>query len=144
MVYSLSQFKNVLHGLGYSLESCKVNCEINCDDNGFDSYTQTAIRQFQLDHNLPVTGALDLITQEKARQLIRNLQHSLNLTVDAQLPVNEFYGSRTCKAVQRFQQQHGLPITGIAEVTVRRKLDEEAKRLLRDHLAFSSETFRFA
>ncbi|HEY9806199.1 MAG TPA: peptidoglycan-binding domain-containing protein, partial [Candidatus Obscuribacterales bacterium] len=63
-------------------------------------------------------------------QIIKNLQYSLNLTVNAKLPVSEFYGPLTLRAMKTFQQTYGLPATGIANLTVRKKLDEEAKKRL--------------
>lgn len=128
MVYSLSQFKAILYGLGYNLGP---NGHNGNQGNNLDFYTQAAIQEFQAHYDIAVTGVLDHPTIEKARQLVRNLQHSLNLTVDAQLPVNEFYGPRTLQAVMLFQKQHGLPVTGIAGATVRKRLEDEVKKQLR-------------
>ncbi|MBE9181556.1 peptidoglycan-binding protein [Oculatella sp. LEGE 06141] len=127
MTYSLGQFKAVLCGLGY-LESTGLNT--HCSDT-LDPSTQTAIREFQGQHHLPLTGELDTSTQEKARQLVRNLQHSLNLIVGAQLPINEFYGPRTARAVMLFQKRQTLSPNGIADLTTRRLLDEAVKQRLR-------------
>lgn len=128
MFYSVSQFKAVLYGLGYNLGPNGPNGN---QGNQLDFYTQAAIQEFQTQYGIPATGQLDLPTAEKARQLVRNLQHSLNLTVNANLPINEFYGPRTLQAVMLFQKHHGLPMTGIAGCCVRQKLDEEAKKQLR-------------
>lgn len=138
MTYLVSQFKMMLYNLGYSLGPHGLSGN---HGNLLDSYTQAAIREFQAQFGLPLTGTVDQATSERARQLIRNLQHSLNLTVDAQLPINEFYGPRMIRAVMRFQQLHNIPITGIAGTAVRQKLDEEVKKLLRRrvHLVEQSE-----
>jgi peptidoglycan hydrolase-like protein with peptidoglycan-binding domain len=128
MAYSLSQFKAVLNGLGYKLGPNGLGG--NYSDT-LDPYTQAAIQEFQIQYHLPVTKVLDSATQAKARQLIRNLQHSLNLIVNAQLPINEFYGARTVQAVMLFQQQHNLPVTGVANLSVRQQLDEAVKQRLR-------------
>lgn len=138
MPYSVGQFKAVLNGLGYSLGPAKREnghswVKTN-EDNELDLYTQAAIQEFQTYYKLPVTGVLDSQTQEKARQLIRNLQHSLNVTVKAQLPISEFYGDGTTTAVQLFQYQHGLLVTGIASAAVRQALEEAVKRELRQQL----------
>lgn len=131
MIYNLSQFKAVLNGLGYNLgpDGHRGNY-----GNLLDAYTQAAIYEFQTEHGLPRTGELDSATIEKARQLIRNLQHSLNLAVDAQLPVNEFYGANTIKAVRAFQRKYDLPVTGITGSAVRQQLEGVVKQQLRRQL----------
>ncbi len=138
MSYSIRQFKAVLNGLGYGLAPNDLE---NSSDSLRDSAdieleccTQAAIRAFQTHYQLPITGIPDLQTQEKARQLIRNLQHSLNLAVNVQLPISEFYGDGTTEAVQVFQHQHGLPVTGIACSNVRQALENAVKRQLRQQL----------
>lgn len=131
MPYTLSQFKAVLHGLGYSLGPDGLAGNYG---NLLDPYTQAAIREFQTHYHLTVSGQLDRATQEKARQLIRNLQHSLNLAIDAQLPINEFYGPGTTRAVQTFQMRLGLPVTGVASATVRQALDDAVKQQIRHHV----------
>ncbi|HEY9622589.1 MAG TPA: peptidoglycan-binding protein [Crinalium sp.] len=131
MIYTLSQFKAVLNGLGYNLGPDGHGGNYG---NLLDAYTQAAIQDFQAEHQLESTGTLDQPTIDKACQLIRNLQHSLNVTVAAQLPINEFYGSRTSRAVMHFQQMHGLPITGIAGPAVRRRLEEGVKKQLRQQV----------
>jgi peptidoglycan hydrolase-like protein with peptidoglycan-binding domain len=131
MAYTLSQFKVILNGLGYNLGPTGISGNYG---NILDCYTQAAIQEFQAHYRLPTTGEVDRTTQEKARQLVRNLQHSLNLAIDAQLPLNEFYGPRTTRAVQLFQYQQGLPMTGIAGLTVRRKIETAAKQQLRCHV----------
>jgi len=125
MAYSLSQFKEVLDGLGFHLGPDGLNGN---NGNLLDVYTQSAIREFQYQYKLTTTGKLDTATDSKAQTVIRNLQHSLNLVVNAQLPVNEFYGPRTLQAVKAFQRAYSLPITGIASLTLRQKLDQEARR----------------
>ncbi len=125
MTYSLAQFKEVLDGLGFHLGPDGLNGN---NGNILDIYTQAAIREFQYQYQLPLTGKLDSVTDEKAQRVMRNLQYSLNLTVDAQLPVNEFYGPRTLQAVKAFQRAYGLPPTGIASLLVRQKIDEEARK----------------
>ncbi|MBD1997332.1 peptidoglycan-binding protein [Leptolyngbya sp. FACHB-541] len=131
MTYSISQFKTMLHNLGYSLGPDGLNGN---HGNLLDLYTEAAVREFQAQFGLPITGKVDQPTCERARQLIRNLQHSLNLTINAQLPINEFYGPRMIRAVMQFQQSHDMPMTGIAGSTVRQKLNEEVKKLLRQRV----------
>ena len=61
----------------------------------------------------------------------RILQDSLNQVVKLNLPLprNSFYGSQTEAAVRQFQQLFDLPVTGIASLEVRSKLDQAAKRI---------------
>ena len=127
MAYSLTQFKEVLDGLGFNLGPNGLNGNY---DNTLDVYTQGAIREFKAQYNLTASGFLDPETDVRAAQIIRNLQYSLNLVVDARLPVTEFYGPLTLRAVKVFQQRYGFPATGIASLSVRKKLDEEAKKRL--------------
>lgn len=136
MPYTLSQFKAVLYGLGYNLGPNGPNGN---NSNTLDFFTQAAIQEFQADCRLPQTGQLDAQTIEKAKHVVRNLQHSLNLVVDAKLPVNEFYGPRTLQAVMSFQKQQKLPMTGVAASSVRKRLDEEVKNLLRHRMSDSQE-----
>lgn len=125
MAYTVSQFKEILDGLGFHLGPDGLNGN---NGNILDAYTQAAIREFQYQYKLPTTSRLDSVTQDRAQKVIRNLQHSLNLVVNAQLPVNEFYGPRTLQAVRAFQKAFNLPVTGIATLTLRQKLDEEARK----------------
>ncbi|MCL6433238.1 MAG: peptidoglycan-binding protein [Leptolyngbyaceae cyanobacterium HOT.MB2.61] len=124
MTYSLSQFKEVLDGLGFHLGPDGLNGN---NGNILDVHTQSAIREFQYQYKLPVTGRLDSATDDKAQKIMRNLQYSLNLTVNAQLPVNEFYGPQTLQAVKSFQKVYGLPVTGIATLMVRQRIDQEVR-----------------
>ncbi len=125
MAYSLCQFKEVLDGLGFHLGPDGLN-----GNNGkiLDVHTQSAIREFQYQYKLDLTGRLDFATDDKAQKVMRNLQYSLNLVLDAKLPVNEFYGPRTLQAVKTFQRAFGLPITGIATLTVRQRIEQEARK----------------
>jgi peptidoglycan hydrolase-like protein with peptidoglycan-binding domain len=125
MSYTLSQFKEVLDGLGFSLGPDGINGN---NGNILDIYTQAALREFQSQYGLPINGKLDPTTEEVAKRIVRNIQYSLNLMVNAQLPVNEHYGPRTLQAMKTFQRAYGLPATGIATLTVRQKLDQETRK----------------
>ncbi|MGA7937916.1 MAG: peptidoglycan-binding protein [Kovacikia sp.] len=127
MTYSLSQFKEVLDGLGFHLGPDGLNGN---NGNTLDVFTQSAIREFQQQYQLSLTGRLDPVTHDKAEKIMRNLQYSLNLTVNAQLSVNELYSFQTLQAVKAFQRAYGLPITGIATLTVRQKIEQEVRKQL--------------
>lgn len=119
MPYTLSQFKEVLDGLGYNLGPDGLNGN---NGNALDAYTQAAIQELQAQYGLPMTGKLDLATERLAQSLVRSLQHDLNTAIAAKLPITDFYGPRTVQAVKVFQRSLGLPITGIASLTVRQRL----------------------
>ncbi|WP_068514270.1 peptidoglycan-binding domain-containing protein [Leptolyngbya sp. O-77] len=93
-----------------------------------------AIRTFQAHYGLPLTGEADQLTQEKARQLVRNLHHGLKQTVSPDLSISEFYGPRTVSAVEKFQAQRKLPVTGVATASVRSAIEEDLKQQLRQAL----------
>ncbi len=80
-VYSLQQFIAVLSGLGYfadqdSVQSRPLLGQSKGQGNlPNDDDLKLAIRTFQAHSGLSLTGEADQPTQEKARQLVRNLHH---------------------------------------------------------------------
>ncbi|WP_448602701.1 peptidoglycan-binding protein [Thermoleptolyngbya sp.] len=139
-VYSLQQFIAVLSGLGYFADQDSVQSSPPLGQGKGqgnlpnDNDLKLAIRNFQAHSGLPLTGEADQPTQEKARQLVRNLHHGLKQTVSPDLSISEFYGPRTVSAVQQFQAQHRLPVTGVATASVRRAIEEDLKQQLRQAL----------
>lgn len=124
-VYTPREFRAVLKGLGY-----------NVDPNGdtlTDARTQQAIRDFQREYNLLVDGIAGPQTQDVAGDIVRIMQHNLNLVVkpNPRLPLNYFYTPRTQAAVGQFQRLFNLPVTGIASLEVRNQLNQAAKRITR-------------
>jgi peptidoglycan hydrolase-like protein with peptidoglycan-binding domain len=114
--YNPSQFVGVLNGLGYPVQLT----------DGLDNpNVQQAIRDFQVEYRLPVTGSMTPVTQDYAASLVGNLQRALNRAVSNgdQLPGSQFFSTRTDAMVRRFQDQNRLPITGIATLETRRRLD---------------------
>jgi peptidoglycan hydrolase-like protein with peptidoglycan-binding domain len=120
--YNADQFVSVLNGLGYPvpLGSSLTNARV-----------QQAIRDFQVQYQLPVDGSINVPSQDHAADLIRNLQRNLNLVLKLKtpLPLTQFYGPQTEEAVKLFQQQQKLPATGIATLETRQKLTEVIGRL---------------
>jgi peptidoglycan hydrolase-like protein with peptidoglycan-binding domain len=114
--YNPSQFVGVLNGLGYPVQLT----------DGLDNpNVQQAIRDFQMEYGLPITGSMTPGTQDFAANLVGNLQRALNRAVSNgdQLPGSQFFSTRTDAMVRRFQDQNRLPITGIATLETRRRLD---------------------
>lgn len=139
-VYSLQQFIAVLSGLGYFANPDSVQSNPHPDQsNSASNELKLVIRTFQAHYGLPLTGEADQPTQEKARQLVRNLHHGLKQTVCPDLPISEFYGARTVSAVQQFQAQRRLPVTGVATASVRRAIEEDLKRQLRQALGSAND-----
>ena len=122
--YTPREFRSVLRSFGYN---------VTVNDNPLaDQETIAAIRQFQQGYKLPVDGVAGSQTQDLAADLVRILQANLNLVLKPSpaLPRTQFYGPLTEAAVRRYQQQAGLPVTGIATLAVRKKIDDEATSIL--------------
>jgi peptidoglycan hydrolase-like protein with peptidoglycan-binding domain len=115
--YAPEQFISVLNGFGYPVS---LSAPLT------DSSVQQAIRDFQAQNRLPVDGTLNPPTQDKAADLVRQLQNGLNRVIQPspQLPGSQFYGKQTEGAVRLFQRQNGLPETGIATFETRQRVSD--------------------
>ncbi len=115
--YSPEQFVSVLNGFGYPVP---LNAALN------DPRVQQAIRDFQIQNRLPVDGSLNPPTQDRAADLVRELQLNLNRVSkpSPNLPGSQFYGKQTDDAVKAFQQQNRLPATGIATFETRQRIQD--------------------
>ncbi len=116
--YTPSQFISVLNGLGYPVA---VSDPIDAPN------VSQAIRDFQLQFNLPVSGTMTTASQDRAAALVQLLQQSLNRSVKPAtlLPGSQYYGTQTEMLVKVFQERNRLPVTGIATLETRRRLGEE-------------------
>jgi peptidoglycan hydrolase-like protein with peptidoglycan-binding domain len=116
--YTPSQFISVLNGLGYPVA---VSDPIDAPN------VSQAIRDFQLQFNLPVTGTITATSQDRAADLVNLLQQSLNRSLKPAtlLPGSQYYGTQTETLVKVFQERNRLPVTGIATLETRRRLGEE-------------------
>ena len=137
--YSTEQFRAVLCGLGY-LPHRQAFSATAAEMPPTEEALHAAICAFQKDYRIAISGTLNATTQERARQLIRNLQYSLNLVLATQLPLSEFYSSATAIAVETFQRQRNLPITGIATTELRRTLEQDVKKHLRSRFCYGSRS----
>lgn len=122
--YQPGELRSALIGLGYDIPATGEKLT--------DEATRQAIRNLQKRYKLKVDGIVGDRTRDLLATLVSNLQGSLNLVVrpNPPLPGNQYYGAQTKAAVQTFQKQFNLPITGIANVEIRARLDQEAKRVL--------------
>jgi peptidoglycan hydrolase-like protein with peptidoglycan-binding domain len=127
--YRADQFLSALYGLGYAVP---LNASLN------DPIAQQGIREFQIQFKLPVDGQMNIPTQNKLADIIQALQLGLNRTVtpNPSLPGSQFYGKQTEAAVRQFQQQQRLPVTGIANLESRQRLND----LLSDAIPLSPTT----
>ena len=121
--YTPRELRSVLRGFGYN---------VTLGDTLTDQATIAAIRQFQQGYRIQVDGTAGPQTQDLAATLVQILQANLNLVLKPSpaLPRTQFYGPLTEAAVRRYQQQAGLPVTGIATLQVRQRLDGDAERIL--------------
>ncbi|HEY9668470.1 MAG TPA: peptidoglycan-binding domain-containing protein [Coleofasciculaceae cyanobacterium] len=121
--YTPREFRSVLRGFGYN---------VTPGNTLRDDETRAAIRQFQQGYKLQVDGIAGPNTQNLAADLVRILKSNLNLVLKPSpgLPNTQFYDDRTEAAIRRFQEQYEVPVTGIATLAVRQRLDQEARRIL--------------
>lgn len=133
--YNAEQFVSVLNGLGYPVA---LGMPLT------DARLQQAIRDFQVQYQLPVDGSINIPSQDLAADVVRNLQRHLNLVlkVKTPLPLTQFYGPQTEAAVKLFQQQYKLPATGIATLETRQKLAAVISRLTPTPVAVVAQTVK--
>jgi peptidoglycan hydrolase-like protein with peptidoglycan-binding domain len=116
--YTPSQFISVLNGLGYPVA---VSDPIDAPN------VRQAMRDFQLQFNLPVTGTMTAASQDRAASVVRSLQQGLNRSLKPAtlLPGSQYYGTQTETLVKQFQERNRLPVTGIATMETRQRLAQE-------------------
>lgn len=116
--YTPSQLISVLNGLGYP---------VSMTDPIDAPNVSQAIRDFQLQFNLPVTGTMNAASQDRAALVVQTLQQSLNRSLKPAplLPGSQYYGSQTEALVKVFQERNRLPVTGIATLETRQRLAQE-------------------
>lgn len=125
--YTPKQFRAVLHGLGY-----KVNLS-----NGplTDAETKAAIKQFQKGYKIqPADGVAGAKTEDFAANIVQILQANLNLVLKPNPPLarNQYYGPKTEAVVKQYQKKNQLQQTGIADLALRQKLDQEAENSIKN------------
>ncbi|HIK08070.1 MAG TPA: peptidoglycan-binding protein [Trichormus sp. M33_DOE_039] len=122
--YTPQEFRAVLRGLGYNVQV--TNSPLT------DAETKKAISEFQKGYKLTVDGIAGPKTQDFAATIMQVLQGNLNavLKPKSPLPRDQFYSSRTEELVKEYQKKNQLQETGIANLALRQKLDQEAKNVI--------------
>jgi peptidoglycan hydrolase-like protein with peptidoglycan-binding domain len=125
--YTPQQFRTLLRGLGYKVKVTNAPLK--------DKETVEAIREFQRGYRLkPADGILGAKTQDFAASIMQILQANLNLLVkpNPPLPRDQYFGPRTEAAIKQYQRKLKLQETGIADLALRQRIDEEARKLLKN------------
>ena len=122
--YNPEEFRSVLRGLGYNVKVTK--------DPLTDEETKKAITQFQTGYKLKVDGKVGPQTQDQAAMIVQILQANLNTVLKPKtpLPRDQFYTPQTEELVKEYQKKHQLPETGIADLQLRQRLNEEVKTII--------------
>lgn len=124
-----------LDGLGNSVNACDRDIlgAIDCDSTSLrvlprlDDYTRAAILQYQLDNNMAATGNDGAELRSAIDKTVRILQNNLKIVLKTDIELSGNYRRTTYNAVKTYQRSRKLPVTGIATVTVRRRLNDEAR-----------------
>ncbi len=122
--------------------------QVSSNPNGnYGPITESMVKEFQANYGLRVTGIADPLTQNRLDELANGpLQQGMYRAdvVDLKLKLAKagygvstnptiFFGSMTASQVRAFQENYGLPVTGIADQPTLQKLQEV--------IAASSKTF---
>lgn len=149
MALTLSELRENLDGLGYYLGprgllglgntggACdlsvlgSINCAVTTlrDVPSLDGYTQAAIYQFQVDNNIVANGQNGADLQDRVERAVRIVQNNLKIVTGISLPITGRYRDQTIAAMKRFQSNRRLPVTGFAPHSVRKLLDDDARRI---------------
>ena len=150
MALTLAELRDNLDGLGYYLgprgvfgvgnenQMCdravlgNIDCSTTCvrELNSIDAYTRSAIYQFQVDSNIAATGNDGSDLRARVEEAVKIVQNNLKIVTGRNLPITGKFLFQTIDVVKVFQQNRGLPITGIATRPVRRLLDEDARQII--------------
>ncbi|MBD1842216.1 peptidoglycan-binding protein [Cyanobacteria bacterium FACHB-63] len=124
-----------LDGLGNSVGACdrEILGVIDCNATSLrqlaniEDYTRAAILQYQLDSNMAATGNDGPQLRSAIEKTVRILQDNLKKVLGISIELSGNYRRTTYSAVKTYQRTRGLPVTGIATLTVRRRLNDEAR-----------------
>src|SRR5699024_9673242 len=105
--------------------------------NYYGDYTVSRVKAFQKQHNLPQSGMIDSVTEQKINTVFTNtykqggnhskvaeMKKKLNALGFGHITVTDLYGSFTVTQVKKFQKQYGLKQTGTANLATLKKIDK--------------------
>ncbi|GGC85410.1 hypothetical protein GCM10007216_15150 [Thalassobacillus devorans] len=103
----------------------------------FGNYTEKKVKQFQEYYGLEADGNVDEEVFDKIDEILASpfqaggkddaiipFKHKLNWLNYGNITVTDYFGSYTAEKVEDFQEDQGLPVSGIADYKTRAKLDE--------------------
>jgi peptidoglycan hydrolase-like protein with peptidoglycan-binding domain len=130
--YTNAQFRSILLGLGFLLKDfvdISKGYPVSTDNSPLTgTKTRLTILAFQEKYQINADGIVGPQTRTKAVEVMRILQHQLNIVVDAGFTLEEpFYGPKTVASVKKFQAALGLTQNGVATQALREELNEIAQ-----------------
>lgn len=95
-------------------------------DGSFGGKTRAAVREFQTEYGLEPDGNAGNATQTALRNAIVRLQVELKNAGYAPGSADGHFGSKTRKALEKYQRDHDLEVTGTADRATRKVMDRES------------------
>ena len=92
-------------------------------DGKFGSKTKAAVKDFQTEYGLAPDGSAGAATQRAVRNAVVRLQVELKNAGYAPGSADGHFGSKTKKALEKYQKDHDLAVTGTADRTTWSELD---------------------
>ncbi len=95
-------------------------------DGKFGSKTKAAVKDFQTEYGLAPDGSAGAATQRAVRNAVVRLQVELKNAGCAPGSADGHFGSKTKKALEKYQKSHDLEVTGCADRAVWASIDRES------------------
>ena len=92
-------------------------------DGKFGSKTKAAVKEFQTEYGLAPDGSAGAATQRAVRNAVVRLQVELKNAGFAPGSADGHFGSKTKKALEKYQKDHDLAVTGTADRATWSELD---------------------
>ena len=111
-------------------------------DGRFGSKTKAAVKDFQTEYGLAPDGSAGAATQRAVRNAVVRLQVELKNAGYAPGSADGHFGSKTKKALEKYQKDHGLEVTGTADRATWSELDRGSDGIRGGASARSAEQVR--
>ena len=95
-------------------------------DGKFGSKTKAAVKAFQTEYGLAPDGSAGAATQRAVHNAIVRLQVELKNAGCAPGSADGHFGSKTKKALEQYQEDHDLAVTGTADRATRAEMDRKS------------------